>query len=52
MAPGKTGLPGPQPVKIDAVRATAHSGDATYQGLLDHGSDLLLVCALEGLDEV
>jgi aminoglycoside phosphotransferase (APT) family kinase protein len=41
-----------RPVKIDAVRATAHSGDATYQGLLDHGSDLLLVCALEGLDEV
>ena len=39
-------------VKIDAARATAHSGDATYQGLLDHGSDLLLVCALEGLEEV
>jgi hypothetical protein len=39
-------------VKIDAVRATAHSGDTTYLGLLNHGSDLLLVCALEGLDEV
>jgi hypothetical protein len=39
-------------LKIDAVRATAYSGDATYQGLLDHGSDLLLVCAPEGLDEV
>jgi hypothetical protein len=40
------------PEKIEAIRAAAHAGDATYQQLLDHGSDLLLVQALEGLDEV
>jgi hypothetical protein len=38
--------------KVDAIRTAARSGDATYQNLLDHGSDLLLVRALEGLDEV
>jgi len=40
------------PEKIEAIRASAQAGDATYQRMLDHGSDLLLVRALEGLDEV
>ena len=40
------------PEKVEAIRAAAHAGDATYQQLLDHGSDLLLVRALEGLDEI
>ena len=38
--------------KIDAIRATARSGDATYQGMLDHGADRLLRRALQGLGEV
>lgn len=37
---------------IDAMRETARSGDPTYQRMLDHGVDLGLVRAIEGLDEV
>ena len=37
---------------IDAMRATARSGDVTYQRMLEHGVDLRLVRALEGLDDV
>jgi hypothetical protein len=37
---------------IEAIRATARSGEATYQGMLDHGADRLLPRALRGLDEV
>jgi hypothetical protein len=40
------------PEKVEAIREAARAGDATYQQLLDHGSDLLLVQALEGLDEI
>jgi hypothetical protein len=40
------------PENIEAIRVAARSGDATYQQLLDHGSDLLLVQALEGLHEI
>jgi len=40
------------PEKVDAMRAAASSGDATYRQLLEHGSDRRLVSALEGLDEV
>ena len=38
--------------KIEAMRVAARSGDATYQRLLDEGSGLVLIRALEGLDEV
>ena len=37
---------------IEAIRTTARSGDATYQGMLDHGADRLLPRALQRLDEV
>jgi len=37
---------------IDAMRATARSGDVTYQRMLEHGVDLRLVRALEELDDV
>ena len=40
------------PAKIEAMRVAARSGDATYQRLLDEGSGLVLIRALEGLDEV
>jgi hypothetical protein len=40
------------PEKIEAIRLAAVAGDTTYQQLLDHGADLLLVQALQGLDEV
>lgn len=37
---------------VDAMRATASSGDATYQKMVDLGHDLRLLRAREGLDEI